>query len=300
MLQVWLHQSLYKKYDLYDDIHAGYGICNRLDINTSGIVLVAKNEPSYTYLRNSINDHIHTVKRYFALVDGLIDENGQISVKIDCTKNGLSQKCFNTTAEGGNYALTYFFVICHLKDKNGKDYTLLDVHIKTGRTHQIRVHMKMLNTNIIGDGLYTKNLDTFKYESALVPRIFLHAYYYKFTDQNGENISVFYPLAIDLLDAIKNNFNVNDSELSKDDVIYYLENPDKIAPNLIEHDLENQKNEPPRKYSAAEEKAYQQKQYKKQSFNKQNRDQSKNKKHGRTKHILKHESEFDSDSSVFD
>ena len=60
LLQVWLYKNL--SYSLKDNIDLGYGICNRLDINTSGIVIVAKNKKEYLHLRREINDHRNTKK----------------------------------------------------------------------------------------------------------------------------------------------------------------------------------------------------------------------------------------------
>src|SRR5690606_15070821 len=103
-------------------------------------------------------------------------------------------------------AITDYEILAYLKDNNGNEYTLLNIRIRTGRTHQIRVHMRMLNTYIIGDHIYTKDYDSFKIESELVPRIFLHAYNYNFIDQDNKHIKVYSPLPDDLLDALKNNF----------------------------------------------------------------------------------------------
>lgn len=222
MLQVWLNENL--KYELSENIDLGYGICNRLDVNTSGIVIVAKDIKAYNILRKKINDHEETDKHYFTIVEGKIDLSGKIATKISCISKKLSNVCFNS--EKGKYALTFFNVITHLKDSDGKIYTLLDITIKTGRTHQIRVHMKMINTHIVGDPLYTENFETYSRETKLVPRICLHAYYYKFVDLSGKDVKIYCPLADDLLTAIKDKFEPA-GKMSKDDILELLSNPEK-------------------------------------------------------------------------
>jgi len=225
LLQVWLYKNL--SYPNKNRFDLGYGISNRLDVNTSGIVLVAKNEPSYRYLRKIINDHVLTQKRYFCLVNGRIEYNGKITVGIKCEEQKFgSNKCFN--ADEGKHALTDFEILAHLKDKDGNEYTLLNIRIHTGRTHQIRVHMKMLNTYIIGDHVYTKDPVSYERESKLVPRIFLHAYNYNFIDQNKKSIKTYSPLADDLLEALDKNFTSVDNDFNMNDLNYIIRNPQEI------------------------------------------------------------------------
>lgn len=223
LLQVWLYKNL--MYPNRNKIEFGYGICNRLDVNTSGIVLVAKNEPSYHYLRQIINDHKLTEKKYFALVAGHIENNGQITTGIKCIEGNRfgTNTCFNS--DQGKYALTEFEILAYLDDKDGNKYTLLNIRIHTGRTHQIRVHMKMLNTYIIGDHIYTKDTKSYEVESKLVPRIFLHAYNYNFVDKQGKKIKSYAPLSEDLLSALTINFKSSDENFNLDDVVYILSNP---------------------------------------------------------------------------
>lgn len=214
LFQNWLYSNL--NYELRDNHMMGYGICNRLDVNTSGVVLVARNKYSYKYLRGVISRHLMTDKRYFTIVEGSIENNGIITTHIDTEPQNKSS--FSKLSDKGKPSITKFYIIAHLKYKN-RDYTLLDVHIKTGRTHQIRVHMNMLSTHIIGDNLYN-DVDDFTDELNLTDRIFLHAYYYRFQHWDKTEIPIYAPLASDLLEVIDkmelNDKYVNDKEKLKD------------------------------------------------------------------------------------
>ena len=224
LLQVWLYKNL--DYPLRDSIKHGYGICNRLDINTSGIVIVAKNEKNYHYLRKEISSHENTRKKYFAVVSGLVKDQGIIQTDIECIRKGTS-KCYNVPK--GQHSKTQFFPITYLKDKDGNDYTLLDIRIFTGRTHQIRVHMKMLNTYIVGDNMYSTDEDSYMHDINLVQRIFLHAYYYTFLNMDGKRIEIFAPLADDLLESMEENFTINDEVIKKEDLMDVLRNPSSLV-----------------------------------------------------------------------
>lgn len=196
LFQNWLFENL--DYPLRDSHEFGYGICNRLDVNTSGVVLVAKNEHAYKYLRGVISKHLMTDKRYFTIVEGIIESNGIIKTFINTEFQNKSS--YSKLSDKGKPSITKYYIIAHLKF-NDKEYTLLDVHIKTGRTHQIRVHMNMLSTHIIGDNLYNDKED-FDMELDLTDRIFLHAYYYKFQHWDGSEIIAHAPIATDLLGVI--------------------------------------------------------------------------------------------------
>jgi len=225
LLQVWLYKNL--NYPLRDNLRDGYGISNRLDKETSGVVIVAKNKRNYDYMRREISSHKNTRKKYFVLVVGRIESGGVIQTDIDCKRTETTSKCYNTPK--GQYSKTEYLPIVHLKDRDGHEFTLLDVRIFTGRTHQIRVHMKMLNTHIVGDDVYSQNVNEFNHHMTLVKRLFLHAYYYTFLDTKGKRIEMFSPLADDLVESIKNNFTIDDKKISKDDLIRFLENPKELA-----------------------------------------------------------------------
>ncbi|MFA5449851.1 MAG: RluA family pseudouridine synthase [Clostridia bacterium] len=138
------------------------GIVHRLDKDTSGLIVVAKNDDAHYSLAEQIANK-SAVRSYLALSEGNIKEDeGVIEERIGRSKN--DRKKMAVTADG-RYALTKYKVIERL---NG--YTLAEYTLFTGRTHQIRVHAKFIHHPIVGDKLYG-NSDKFKLEGQL-----LHAY----------------------------------------------------------------------------------------------------------------------------
>lgn len=123
------------------------GIVHRLDKDTGGLMLVAKNDTAHKFLQSQLKDK--TLNReYLALVKGRIDEN--FSVEGYIGRNPKNRKQMALVSEvAGKYSYTDFYV-----DKVFEHYTLLRCVLKTGRTHQIRVHLKSKNHAIVGDELY--------------------------------------------------------------------------------------------------------------------------------------------------
>lgn len=123
------------------------GIVHRLDKDTGGLMLVAKNDNSHKFLQSQLKDK--TLNReYLALVKGRIDEN--FSVEGYIGRNPKNRKQMALVSEvAGKYSYTDFYV-----DRIFEHYTLLRCVLKTGRTHQIRVHLKSQNHAIVGDELY--------------------------------------------------------------------------------------------------------------------------------------------------
>lgn len=118
---------------------------HRLDRNTAGIVVFGKNIIALRVLQEIINDKSKASKRYLALVKGEIDKDGEINAPLE--KNAKNGRVY--VNENGKPSLTRYKVLKHL---NG--YTLLEVELLTGRTHQIRVHMAYINHPVIGDSKY--------------------------------------------------------------------------------------------------------------------------------------------------
>lgn len=119
---------------------------NRLDKDTTGIVIFAKNEYIQECLVKQMQDSIF-YKEYIALLTGnLKDKDGKIEVPIARKENSIIERCINSN---GEYALTYYELI-----KNYTDFCLVKFILKTGRTHQIRIHSKHIGNPILGDTLY--------------------------------------------------------------------------------------------------------------------------------------------------
>ena len=125
------------------------GIVHRIDKDTAGLLIVAKNDAAHAFLSNQLADHT-LGRKYYALVLGVIPENeGKIIAPI-----GRDQKFRQKMAVDllrGKEAETSFKVIERFKDS-----TLVECSLKTGRTHQIRVHMAYIGYPVIGDPIYGK------------------------------------------------------------------------------------------------------------------------------------------------
>jgi len=125
------------------------GIVHRLDKDTSGLLIIAKNDKSHINLSEQMKRH-EIEKTYVALVRGVVKENlGTIDMPIG--RDNKDRKKMAVTKTGKN-AVTHFEVL-----KRYEKATLLEIKIETGRTHQIRVHMKQIGYPVIGDMLYSND-----------------------------------------------------------------------------------------------------------------------------------------------
>ena len=132
------------------------GIVHRLDKDTSGILIVAKNDKSHINLSEQIKNH-EVKKTYIAIVRGLIKEN-EATINMPIGRSTKDRKKMDVTEKGRN-AVTHFKVLAR-SDKN----TLLEVNIETGRTHQIRVHLSHIGYPIIGDNVYSNGKNKWNIE----------------------------------------------------------------------------------------------------------------------------------------
>ena len=126
------------------------GIVHRIDKDTSGLLLVCKNDYAHNFIAKQLEDHsMH--REYYALVMGVINEdNGKIIAPIGRDRANRLKMAIDTV--NGRDAITHFTVI-----KRFKKYTLVSCKLETGRTHQIRVHMDYIQHPVVGDPLYGKN-----------------------------------------------------------------------------------------------------------------------------------------------
>ncbi|SFE40415.1 23S rRNA pseudouridine1911/1915/1917 synthase [Thermoanaerobacter thermohydrosulfuricus] len=145
------------------------GIVHRLDKDTSGVMVVAKNDKAHISLSNQIKER-SVFKKYVAIVEGVIkDEAGEIEAPIG--RHPVDRKKM-AVIEEGRYALTLYKVLERFKEN-----TLVEAVIKTGRTHQIRVHMAYIGHPVVGDPVYGFKKQKFKLEGqALHSRVlgFMH------------------------------------------------------------------------------------------------------------------------------
>jgi len=191
-----------------------YGIIHRLDKDTSGVLLVAKNNQSLEFFQNqfflsSRNSYSEgkekegLIKRYLALVIGRLKENeGKIETLMGRSPNDpRKQKVYlpcDPDSKNKRKAITCFKVL-----KNFEKYSLIEVTIKTGRKHQIRTHLSYLGHPIAGDKIYG-------FKSQPIPKMlkrqFLHSGYLKIRMPDGEKKEFFSELPQDLkkvLESIK-------------------------------------------------------------------------------------------------
>ncbi len=149
--------------EVYDYLHKKNQkvfIVNRLDKDTSGLVVFAKNEN----VKRKMQDNWENVERkYFAVVNGILNRDGYVESYLRETKTLLTY-----SAKSGKYAKTIYKVI-----KYNKKYSLLEIKLVTGRKNQIRVHMADIKHSIVGDKKYGLNNNP-------INRMGLHAYYLSF------------------------------------------------------------------------------------------------------------------------
>lgn len=163
---------------------------NRIDMDTSGIVIIAKNANAQNHISSQMRSR-HVDKRYLAIVCGNIDEDHfLIDAPIGRPYEGAIQR--EVLAEGGKDAKTEFTVL----ERFG-DYTLVEAKLHTGRTHQIRVHLTHIGHPIAGDHLYGGDAP------GLIDRQALHAAHIGFLHPVSEEmLEVDAPLAEDMEHAL--------------------------------------------------------------------------------------------------
>ena len=122
------------------------GIVHRIDKDTSGLLMVAKNDTAHLGLSEQIKAHSFT-REYQTVVTGSIKEDGTVDAPIGRHKTDRKKMC--VTLENSREAITHYSVI-----RNYAGYTYLNVRLETGRTHQIRVHMSYIGHAVAGDEVY--------------------------------------------------------------------------------------------------------------------------------------------------
>ena len=159
--------EFFRRYTTYNLDTNRPGIIHRLDRDTSGVMIGARNPETATLLQKQFADR-KTKKTYFAVIDGTLDQDEAL-IDLPIARNPSAPSTFRVDPKGKTAQTSYTVL-----RTDGK-LTLVELRPKTGRTHQLRVHMKYMNTPIHGDRVYGKESD----------RLHLHAHSLEITIPSG-------------------------------------------------------------------------------------------------------------------
>ena len=167
---------------------------NRIDMDTTGIIIVAKNANAQNDLSNQMR-HNSVIKKYIALVEGCMEED-HFTIDLPIGRPDQISIQRKVMEEGGKNAVTEVRVIDRFDSEKYGPHTLLEILLHTGRTHQIRVHLSHVGHVIAGDILYGGRTD-------IISRQALHAYHIEFTHPaTGEYMTFETDLPEDIRSAI--------------------------------------------------------------------------------------------------
>jgi 23S rRNA pseudouridine1911/1915/1917 synthase len=187
------------------------GIVHRLDKETSGLIVVAKSDEAHRKLSAQFAAR-EVKKKYVALVHGWVKKDSGTVTK-NISRDRIRRMRMTTRLEGGRAAVTHYNVTRRLDTRFGK-FSLLDVKIDTGRTHQIRVHMAALGHPVVGDTMYGAPKQARGRSAAIsLQRNFLHSSRIEFTHpRNGREIGLHTELPQELREFLKNLEEVRTAE----------------------------------------------------------------------------------------
>lgn len=170
------------------------GVVHRLDRDTSGVLVFAKTPESHAFLKHAFKER-EVEKMYLAIVFGLLRERvGTIDFPIGRSRKDFRLRSAQPKARGTlRDAVTDYRVVAE-----AKEYSLLEVRPKTGRTHQIRVHLKAIHHPIVADELYAPG----RAHAFALERVALHAYELKLPRPDGTMLDLVAPLPDDMAAAV--------------------------------------------------------------------------------------------------
>jgi 23S rRNA pseudouridine1911/1915/1917 synthase len=180
----WLRNKYPEIGNVGDDPVHRPGIVHRLDKETSGVVIVAKTQEYFEYLKSLFQRH-EMQKTYIALVRGKLREpEGRVDAPIGIVSGSIKRS--TRSAKMSKPATTTYKVLREAELPSGQPVSLLAVSPKTGRTHQIRVHCASIGHPVIGDRLYGGKQDVLGQDS----RLMLHALSMEFSPSPGKRIKI--------------------------------------------------------------------------------------------------------------
>ncbi len=175
-----------------------YHIVNRLDKDTSGLCVIAKNRYAHSFLSKEIKEKSF-YRKYIAIVHGLFqEETGTIEKPIKRASDSVIKRII---ADDGKYAKTNYSV----KSSINHEYSIVEIELETGRTHQIRVHFSSIGHPLVGDWLYGFGDE----ERNIIGRQALHAFYLSFNHPRTQKNMVFtasIPDDMESLVELKNSY----------------------------------------------------------------------------------------------
>ncbi len=174
--------DFFRRYTTYNLDTNRPGIIHRLDRDTSGVMIGARNQETAVLLQKQFADR-KTKKTYYAVLNG-IPKLDKANIDLPIARNPSAPSTFRVDSKGKS-AITKYEVIA-----TSNKYSLVRLQPQTGRTHQLRVHMKYLNTPILGDKVYGKPAE----------RLFLHAQSIEITIPGGNRQTFTVPIPQDFID----------------------------------------------------------------------------------------------------
>ena len=191
----WLMEKFPEMKKVGDEPELRPGIVHRLDKDTSGVLVMAKNQKAFESLKSQFQNR-EVVKKYLALTEGnLKNDNGVIDLPIGRSASDFRKKLASDSAKGElREAVTEYKVL-----EKFPNHTFVEVYPKTGRTHQIRVHFKAIGHPVVCDSLYGGKRMTCPFGLA---RHFLYANFLEFVSPSGARLKLEADLPEDLAEVL--------------------------------------------------------------------------------------------------
>ncbi|WP_427902970.1 RluA family pseudouridine synthase [Metamycoplasma alkalescens] len=169
------------------------GVVHRIDKDTSGLLIIAKNNETHNYFASLLKNH-QINRTYLAIVDKKIP-NKKLHIDLPIGRDAKNRQKYAVTEQNSKNAFTIIEVLDYL-NINNQEKTLVKCNLKTGRTHQIRVHLNYIGHPVYGDPIYNKKVDEFNQR--------LHAVSLDFIDNKGNKMHFEAPIPKIMLDEMRN------------------------------------------------------------------------------------------------